>query len=128
MAATDQAPDRVASGAGGASAGTAMIAGGLEAGSDSVIGVVLLLASPLTSVVVQALVWRVHLWVWRRDRERSIKEALRVLDEASRNEDLSPSQREHYRELRAKFVKDVVDGKVREATSLLGPPPVPPTG
>ena len=103
----------------GTGVGTAQVGGGLEVGTDTTLGKILVLASPLTSVVVGGLT--VYLQAsWGRYLEaRQAAKARKTLQRAIDNDRLPDADRERFRQLLADLEHGVV-ARDLERVGLVG--------
>lgn len=92
-----QARSRVPAGISGTSAGTALSGGSLGVGPESTLGKVMLLVSPLTSVVVGSLFFYLQAELARYLEARMVSKARTTVENALDNPRYTETEHEHFR-------------------------------
>lgn len=113
-------PDRVLSCVGGSGTGTMLAGTGLQAGPDTTLGTLLLLASPATSVLAAGALFYLHLMVNRWIEDREAERARAMLARAIDDPHVLESEKEDFRRLLARFERDQIEHELRRVQAGAG--------
>lgn len=113
-------PDRALSCLGAGGTGTILAGAGLQAGSDTTLGKVLLLASPATSVAAASALFLWHMMINRWLEDREAERARTIIARALDDPHVPASEKRDFRRLLARFERDQIERELRRVTAVAG--------